>query len=137
MNNLYGWAMSEYLPYDFKWLKNVDEFDVMSISEKNPIGYFLDVDLKYPDELHELHNDYPIAPEKIAVSSDMLSNYCKKIADKYEIKVGDVKKLIPNLGNKTNYVVHYRNLQLYLSLGMKLIKIHRVLKFKNLMYIDI
>ena len=137
MNNLYGWAMSEYLPYDFKWLKNVDEFDVMSISEKNPIGYFLDVDLKYPDELHELHNDYPIAPEKIAVSSDMLSNYCKKIADKYEIKVGDVKKLIPNLGNKTNYVLHYRNLQLYLSLGMKLIKIHRVLKFKNLMYIDI
>ena len=137
MNNLYGWAMSEYLPYDFKWLKNVDEFDVMSISEKNPIGYFLDVDLKYPDELHELHNDYPIAPEKIAVSSDMLSNYCKKIADKYEIKVGDVKKLIPNLGNKTKYVLHYRNLQLYLSLGMKLIKIHRVLKFKNLMYIDI
>ena len=124
--------MSEYLPYEgFKWLNNVDEFDVMSISEKNPIGYFLDVDLKYPDELHELHNDYPIAPEKIAVSSDMLSNYCKKIADEYEIKVGDVKKLISNLGNKTNYVVHYRNLQLYLSLGMKLTKIHRVLKFKQ------
>ena len=123
MNNLYGWAMSEYLPYEgFKWLKNVDKFDVMSINEKSPIGYFLEVDLKYPDELHELHNDYPLAPEKLAVSSDMLSKYCKKIADKYEIKVGDVKKLIPNLGNKTNYVVHYRNLQLYLSLGMKLIK---------------
>ena len=132
MNNLYGWAMSEYLPYEgFKWLKNVDKFDVMSINEKSPIGYFLEVDLEYPDELHELHNDYPLAPEKLAVSSDMLSKYCKKIADKYEIKVGDVKKLIPNLGNKTNYVVHYRNLQLYLSLGMKLTKIHKVLKFKQ------
>ena len=132
MNNLYGWVMSGYLPYGgFKWLKNVDGFDVNSISEKSPIGYFLEVDLEYPDELHELHNDYPLAPEKLAVSSDMLSKYCKKIADKYEIKVDDVKKLIPNLGNKTNYVVHYRNLQLYLSLGMKLTKIHRVLKFKQ------
>ena len=132
MNNLYGWAMSEYLPYGgFNWLKNVDTFDVMSISEKNPIGYFLEVDLQYPDELHELHNDYPLVPEKLAVSSDMLSDYCKKIADKYEMKVGDVKKLIPDLGNKTNYAVHYRNLQLYLSLGMKLTKIHKVLKFKQ------
>ena len=61
----------------------------------------------------------------------MLSDYCKKITDEYEIKVGDVKKLIPNLGGKTNYVLHYRNLQLYLSLGMKLTKIHKVLKFKQ------
>ena len=80
MNNLYGWAMSEYLPYDFKWLKNVDEFDVMSISEKNPIGYFLEVELEYPDELYDLHNYYPLAAEKLAVSSDMLSIYCKKIS---------------------------------------------------------
>ena len=87
----------------------------MSINEKGPIGYLLEVD-------PELHNDYPLAPEKLAVSSDMLSKYCKKIPDKYEIKVGDVKKLIPNLGNKTNYVVHYRNLQLYLSLEMTLTK---------------
>ena len=132
MNNLYGWAMSEYLPYErFKWLKNVDEFDVISVHEKSPIGYFLEVELKYSDKLHEFHNDYPLASWKLAVSSDMLLKYCKTIADKYEIKVGDVKKLIPNLGNKTNYVVHYRNLQLYLSLGMKLTKIHRVLKFKQ------
>ena len=132
MNSLYGWAMSEYLPYGkFKWLKNVDGFDVNSFSEKSEIGYFLAVDLEYLDELHELHNDYPLAPEKLAVSSDMLSKYCKEIADRYKIKVGDVKKLIPNLGNKTKYVLHYRNLQLYLSLGMKLTKIHRVLEFKQ------
>ena len=102
-----------------------------SISKKSSIGYILEVDLEYPDELHALHNDYPLVPEKFAITYDMLSDYCKKIADEYEIKVGDVKKLIPNLGNKTNYVLHYRNLQLYLSLGMKLTKTHRVLKFKQ------
>ena len=130
--NLYGWSMSEYLPYgEFEWLENFDEFDVNSINEKSEIGYFLEVDLEYPDELHELHNDYPLAPEKLAVTNDMLSKYCKEIADKYDIKVGDVKKLIANLGNKTKYVLHYRNLQLYFSLGIKLTKIHRALKFKQ------
>ena len=95
MNNLYDWAMCEYLPYGgFEWLKNVDEFDINSINEKSDTGYFLEVDLEYPDELHKLHNDYPLAPEKLAVSSGMLSKYCKKIAGKYRIKVGDVKKLI-------------------------------------------
>ena len=132
MNNLYGCGMSDYLPYGgFKWLKSVDNFHVNSINEKNPIRYILEVDLEYPDELHVLHNDYPLAPEKLAIPYDMLSDYCKKIADEYEIKVVDVKKLISNLGNKTNYVLHYRNLQLYLSLGMKLTKIHQVLKFKQ------
>ena len=132
MNNLYGCPMSKYLPYErFKWLKNVDEFDAMSISEKSPIGYFLEVDLEYSDKLHELQNDYPLAQEKLAVSSDILSKYCKKIGDKYKIKVGDVKKLIPNLCNKTNYVVYYKNLPLYLTLGMKLTKIHKVLQFKQ------
>ena len=60
-----------------KWLKNVDQFDVMSINEKSPIGYLLEVDLEYSIKLHELHNDYPLAPEKLAVSSDMLLKYCK------------------------------------------------------------
>ena len=84
--------MSKYLPYGrFKWLKIIDKFDIMSISDKRPIGYFLEIDLEYLEELHELHNDFPLAPEKIAVSTDMLSKYCKKIADEYEIKVGDVK----------------------------------------------
>ena len=76
-----------------------------------------------------LHNDYPLAPEKLAIPYDMLPDYCKKIADDYVIKVGDVKKLIPNLGEKTNYVLHYRNVQFYLSLEVKLNKIHEVWKF--------
>ena len=129
MNNLYGWAMSGYLPYGgFKWLKNVDNFDVNSISGNSSTGY---IGLEYPNELHVLHNDYPLAPERLELRYGMLSDYCKKITDEYEIKVGDVKRLIPNLGNKTNYVLHYRNIQLYVSSGIKLTKIHRVLKFKQ------
>ena len=124
--------MSGYLPYGrFKWLKDVDNFDVNSVSENSPIGYILEVYLEHPDELHVLHNDYRLAPEKFAISYDMLSDYCKEIADKHEIKVGGVEKLIRNLDDKSNYVLHYRNLQLYLSLGMKLTKIHRVLKLKQ------
>ena len=62
-NNLFDWAMSQYLPYsEFKWLKQKEicRFDVNSI-KCNSIGYILEVDLKYPDELHEFHNDYPLA----------------------------------------------------------------------------
>ena len=92
----------------------------------SPIGYILEVDLEYPDELYVLHNDYPVAPEKLAIPYDMLSDYCKQIADEYGIKVGDVMKLIPNLG-----VHHYRNLQFYLFLGMQLTKIRKVLQFKQ------
>ena len=101
MNNLYGWAMSGYLPYGrFKWLKNVDNFNANSISEKSPMGYIFEADLENPDELHVLHNDYLLAPEKLAIPYGIFSDYCKKIADEYGIKVGDVKKLIPDLGNK-------------------------------------
>ena len=79
-NNLYGWSMSEYLPYGkFEWLENVDEFDVNSINEKSEIGYFLEVDLEYPNELHELHNDYPLAPEKHVVTNDIFQNIVKKL----------------------------------------------------------
>ena len=95
---------------EFEWVKKVDGFNVNSINEKSKIGYFLEVDLEYPDELHNLHNDYPLAPEKFVVTNDKLSKYSKRIDDEYDIKVGDVKKLIPNLRNKTKYVLHYRNL---------------------------
>ena len=97
---LYGCGMSAYLPDGrFKWLKSVDNFDVNSISECNsiemsPIGYILEVDLECPDELHVLHKDYPLASEKLAIPYDMLSDYCKIIAEEYGIKIGDVMKLI-------------------------------------------
>ena len=85
--------MSGYLRHGrFKWLKNVGGFNKNSISENCPGGYILELNLGYPDELHALHNDYRLAPEELAISYDMLSHYCKKIADEYEIKVGVVKK---------------------------------------------
>ena len=87
-------------------VKNVDGFDVNSVSEKSQTGYILEVDLEYPNELHVLHNDYSLAPEKLAIPYDILSDYCKKIAGECGIKVGDVMKLISHLGDKTNYVVH-------------------------------
>ena len=82
-----------------------------SISENGTIGYILEVDFEHIIELYDVHNDYPLAPEKIEISSDMLSKYCSNIANKYGIKVGEVKKLVPNLRDKVKYIVHYRNLQ--------------------------
>ena len=133
-NNLYGWATTHYLPYGgFKWLskKEIDKLDLNSIFGNSPIGYILEIDLEDPDELRDLHNDYPLAPEKLEISQDMLSKYCSDIADEYGKKIGGVNKLVPNLDNKSKYVIHYRNLQLYLSLGMKLTKIHKFLKFRQ------
>ena len=126
----------QYLPYNkFKWLNQklikIDRFNVNSIEENSSIDYILEVDLEYPSELHKLHNDYSLAPKKLKISQNMLSNYCFSIANEYGIKIGGVNKLVPNLGNKSKYVVHYKNIHLHLSLGMKLTKVHRILKFKQ------
>ena len=90
-NNSYGWTMSQYLsPYGgFKWLnkKEIDKFDVNSIECNGIDGYILQVDLEYPNELHKMHNDYSLAPEKLKISHDMLSNYCSNIANEYGIKL--------------------------------------------------
>ena len=134
MNNLYGYAMSEYLQYGgFKWVK-VNNEAVNTILNKSDIslyGYFLDVDLDYPEELHDSHNDFPMAAEKIKIEDDMLSPYYSEIKKEYDIKTGGINKLAPNLMPKKNYAVHYRNLQYYFSQGLILKKVHRILEFKQ------
>ncbi|XP_078355816.1 uncharacterized protein LOC144640588 [Oculina patagonica] len=133
-NNLYGYAMSQYLPTGcFRWLtqKQIDETNLAKYKEDSKKGLILEVDLEYPKELHNHHNDYPLGAEKVKVTKDMLSDYCKNIAKKYNISSGLVHKLIPTLNNKEKYVLHYRNLQLYLDLGLKLTKVYRVLEFNQ------
>ena len=113
-NNLYGAAMSEKLPvHSFKWMTNKEienlfNNQIVQVWNKNPC--ILEVYLIYPEELHDLHNDYPLCPERVE---------CDR----------GVKKLIPNLRHKNNYVIHYKNLMQCLRLGMKLKKIHRGIKF--------
>ena len=109
----------------------IDKFRLDSIGENSSIGFILQLDLQYLDELHEKHNVYPVAPEKLEISHNIFSNYCSSIANKYSIKIGAVNKLVPNLSNKSKYILYYRNRQLYLSLGMKFVSVHRILKFKQ------
>ena len=79
-NNFYGWTMSEYLPYgEFEWLENVDGFDVNSINEKSEIVYFIEVDLEYPDELHELHNDYLFLQKNLLLLMICFQNIVMKL----------------------------------------------------------
>ena len=112
-NNLYGCAMSMKLPtHGFKWLtggeiENIYNNQVVQVWEKTPC--ILEVDLEYPENLHDLHNDYPFCPERV--------------------NCGKVEKLIPNLRDKTKYVIHYKNLMQCLKAGMKLKKIHRGISF--------
>ena len=105
-NNLYGWAMMKPLPVgDFKWMSPLE------LENWKEIPCILEVDLDYPKDLHDLHNDYPLAPERL--------------------KRDGVEKLIPNLFNEKKYVLHRENLKLYLELGLKLKKIHRGIRFRE------
>ena len=130
-NNLYGFAMSFAMSGGFKWLsqKKIEKINLATCATDGKKGMIMEVDLEYPQELNKLHNDYPLAAEKLKVNKEMLSPYCKMIREKYGISIGQVSKLIPTLADKKNYVLHYQNLQLYLSLGLKLKKGHRVLGF--------
>ena len=101
-NNLYAWAMRKPLPVgNFRWMKNAENW--------RKIPCILEVDLEYPKQLDDLHNDYPLAPENLLING--------------------VENLIPTLMNKKNYVVHHQNLKLYEELGLKITKIHRGISF--------
>jgi hypothetical protein len=117
----------------FRWMDS-SEFDAFierlpTIPVDNPEGFVLEVDLEYPPELHDLHNDYPLAPDRLRVTADMLSDYCRSFFANKPYMPDE--KLIPNLMDKKKYVVHYRNLQLYMSLGMRVTLVHRILSFRQ------
>ena len=133
-NSLYGLSMIQKLPYkNLKWDDTLKEEDIINYKNIN-IGYILEVDLEYPKELHDLHNDYPMAPEVMNVKANMLSD---KQIEIYEFlnhkKPTDEKaiKLVLNLNDKEKYVIHIRTLQFYLKQGLKLKKIHGAIKFEQ------
>ncbi|XP_018401236.1 PREDICTED: uncharacterized protein LOC108778519 [Cyphomyrmex costatus] len=112
VNNLYGWAMCQPLPYaDFQWVQGVANFDANAIAPDSPTGYILEVDLECPQHLHDVHIDLPFCPTR----------------DKPPGKRED--KLLATLYDKQRYVIHYRNLQQCIHHGLPVTKIHRVLQF--------
>ena len=130
-NSLYAHAMTMPLPVsEFTWLNEdeIDDLDLSSRKDNDDYGYIFDVDLHYPAHLHHLHNCYPLAPEHLQITREMLSPYQQ---EHFQSKTSTIKKLVPNLQDKSHYICHYRNLQLYVDLGLEVKKIHRVIKFKQ------
>ena len=127
-NSLYPEAMSDYLPYaHFKW-EDPDHFDhesILNLSDECRKGYIFEVDLEYPAHLHKSHNNYPLASEHLTVMKNQLSLY-----NDYN-SYHPTKKLVSNLYDKERYIVHYRNLKFYLTQGLVLKKIHKVLSFSQ------
>ena len=113
VNNLYVWAMSQKLPVNNgEYIKDISQFNkdfIKNYNEQSDEGYFLEADVQYLEKLHELHNDLPFLPERI--------------------KIEGVEKLVANLHDKTEYVIHIRNLKQTLDQGLVLTKIHRAIKF--------
>ena len=123
-NNLYGWAMSQSLPYSgFKW----NEIKDGKFYFEKGKGHILEIEFEYHKHHQKSNNDYPLAPEKLAVKEECLTEYQTELLVNKSMM--NITKLVPNLMDKNKYVVHYKNLMLYLSLGMNLKRIHRVLEF--------
>ena len=110
-NNLYGWAMSQPLPTGgFKWV-DVKPEEINDLSKRDGIGYILEVDVKYPTEIHKSHDELPFMSERIEING--------------------VTKLVPNLDDEKRYVIHIRALAQALRHGLILEKIHRAIEFKQ------
>ena len=134
-NNLYGGVMEKLpLPLNsFETVQNIKLSKILETSNISEGGYILEVDLHYPDKLHDGHEDFPLAPTKERVYHKSLGESQQKLLE----KMGETrpfiqdKKLIQSLSDKKNDTVYYISLKLYVSFGMELKKVTRVLKFKQ------
>ena len=135
-NHLDGLAMCKKLPYgDFKWYYGrMDEKRVLKYCDDDDTGYILEVDLDYPKELHDLHKDYPLAPEIMSINENMLSKV-QKDTHKYfygkDASDEKTNKLVLNVMDKKKYVLHISALKFYLQQGLSLRKVHRAMSFKQ------
>ena len=137
-NSLYSYVMQEHkLPVGgFEWLDEdeLETLDPMSIPDEGNVGYIFEVTLKYPKHLHSVraHMDFPLACDKMRIEDKDISPLTKKMRDMFNMKTSSKAiKLVPNFHTKHNYTLHYRNLKLYLELGLHLVKIHRAIRFKQ------
>ena len=132
-NSLYATAQSEPLPvgnFRFLTVEEISRFRLDEVEPDSDVGYIIECDLEYPTHIHDLHNDYPMAPEHLTVTRDMLSPFALNLLDADPRRPWvPAQKLVPNLFDKSKYVTYYRNLQLYVTHGLKVTKIHRVLSF--------
>jgi hypothetical protein len=125
-NNLYGWSMSQPLPVgDFEWEEDPKYYKKIPTGR----GCIIECDLEYTEECKRKTNKYPLAPDKVVTMKEELSQYQLKLLG--EDKLGKVPKLQLNLKNKERYVLHYKVLKFYLSLGMKVTKVRRIISFKE------
>ena len=130
-NSLYSWSMNQFLPYGgFKWI-DPEGFSFDDVRADSETGHILEVDLNYPKEFHNFHNEYPYCCEHTLVENDMLSPYATNIAEKHGLVGGKNNKLISSLTDKKRYVIHEMNLKQAVDAGLVLTKIHRVIEFKQ------
>ncbi|VEN46542.1 unnamed protein product [Callosobruchus maculatus] len=135
INNQYGKSMSEFLPYGgFEWVEDIQNFDVMSVSDDAEGGFILEVDLEYPEHLHDIHKDIPFCPEHLNTKVLSASHVKDDNRCMNDFASGSTK-LMASLYDKTKYVLHYRNLKQAIANGLVLKKIHRVLKFKQSLWL--